>query len=113
MQWSLLALAVGLLAAWVRRVQIQVPEDDESYLEATRLLTQLRDVARELSGGLDAVSLGAALIDDLRERHGITRGWVFGYRAGGIPVALASGPSAEFELVADLSTGTPWSRRHR
>ena len=60
--------------------------------------------------GLDAVSLGAALLDDLRDRHGITRGWVFGYRAGGVPVALASGPSAEFELVADLSAGTPWSR---
>ncbi len=109
-QWSLLALAVGLLAAWVRRVQIQVPGDDESYLEATRLLTQLRDVARELSGGLDAVSLGGTLIDDLRERHGISRGWVFGYRAGGVPIALASGPSSEYELVADLSPGTSWSR---
>lgn len=109
-QWSLLALVVGLLAAWVRRVQTQVPVDEESYLEATRLLTQLRDISRELSGGLDAVSLGASLIDDLRERHGITRGWVFGYRAGGVPMALASGPGTEFEIVADLSPGTPWSR---
>jgi signal transduction histidine kinase len=109
-QWSLLALAVGLLAAWVRRVQIQVPGDEESYLEATRLLTQLRNIARELSGGLDAVSLGSTLIDDLRERHGITRGWVFGYRPGGVPVALASGPGADFDLVADLTPGTPWSR---
>ncbi|MCZ3387857.1 MAG: GAF domain-containing sensor histidine kinase [Actinomycetia bacterium] len=109
-QWSLLALAVGLLAAWVRRVQTQVPGDDESYLEATRLLTQLRDVARELSGGLDAVSLGTTLIDDLRERHGVTRGWVFSYRAGSVPLALATGPGADFELVADLAHGTPWAR---
>ncbi|MCZ3387381.1 MAG: histidine kinase, partial [Actinomycetia bacterium] len=109
-QWSLLALVVGLLAAWVRRVQIQVPVDEESYLEATRLLTQLRNVARELSGGLDAVSLGAALIDDLRERHGITRGWVFSYRAGGTPLALATGPGTDFELAADLTHGTPWAR---
>lgn len=109
-QWSLLALVVGLLAAWVRRVQNQVPGDDESYLEATRLLTQLRDVARELSGGLDAVSLGGALIDDLRSRHGVSRGWVFSYRAGAVPVALATGPGVEFELVPDLSPGTSWSR---
>ncbi len=56
-QWTLLALAFGLLAAWLRRVQTPRPNDDQSYLEATRLLIQLRDVSRELSGGLDAISI--------------------------------------------------------
>ncbi len=109
-QWSLLTVAVGLLAAWVRRVQTEVPIDSESYLEATRLLTQLRDLARELSGGLDAVSLGSTLIDTLRTRHGVTRAWVFGYLSGGAPVPVASGPSTDVELVANLSSGTSWSR---
>ena len=109
-QWSLLALVVGLLASWVRRVQIEVPLDAESYLEATRLLTQLRDLARELSGGLDAVSLGSTLIDTLRTRHGVTRGWVFGYLHGGAPAPIASGPSGDDEMLADLTPGTIWSQ---
>jgi signal transduction histidine kinase len=109
-QWSLLALAVGLLAAWVRRVQVQVPADTESYLEATRLLTQLRDLARELSGGLDAVSLGSALLDSLHTRHGVTRGWVFGYLTGDVPVPLATSAPSDVEMFADPSSGTPWSR---
>lgn len=109
-QWSLLTLAVGLLAAWVRRVQTQLPDDDESYLEATRLLTQLRDLSRELSGGLDAVSLGSTLLDDLRDRFGMTRGWVYGYRTGGVPVPLAFGPGVDLELATDLSAGSLWQR---
>lgn len=108
-QWSLLALVVGLLAAWVRRVQVQLPDTDESYLEATRLLTQLRDLARELSGGLDTVSLGSSLLDELRVRHGVTRGWVFGYPVGGIPVPLAAGPGVDLDLAADMSPGTAWT----
>ena len=46
----------------------QLPTTTRATLEATRLLTQLRDLSRELSGGLDAVSLGSTLLDDLRER---------------------------------------------
>ncbi len=109
-QWSLLALAVGLLAAWIRRMQVEVPGDAESYLEATRLLTQLRDLSRELSGGLDAVSLGSTLIDNLRIRHGVSRGWVFGHLPGSVLIPVASGSASDVELVADLSPGTPWSR---
>ena len=39
-----------------------------------------RPVPRALRG-LDAVSLGSTLLDDLRERFGMTRGWVYGYRS--------------------------------
>lgn len=107
-QWSLIALAVGLLAAWVRRVQTELPDDDQSYAAAARLLVQLRDLSRELSGGLDAVSLGSTLLDDLRERFGMTRGWVYGYRTGGQPVLLAFGPGVDAELFTDLAAGTVW-----
>ena len=109
-QWSLLALAVGLLAAWVRRVQTEPPDDDESYLEAARLLVQLRDLSRELSGGLDAVSLASSLLDDVRTQFGMTRGWVFGYRTGGAPIPLAFGPGIDPGLAADLVSGPLWSR---
>ena len=109
-QWSLLALAVGLLAAWVRRVQTEPPDDDESYLEAARLLVQLRDLSRELSGGLDAISLASSLLDDVRTQFGMTRGWVFGYRTGGAPIPLAFGPGIDPGLAADFVSGPLWSR---
>lgn len=109
-QWTLLALAVGLLAAWVRRVQTEPPDDDQSYAAASRLLVQLRDLSRELSGGLDAVSLSSSLLDELRDQFGTTRGWVYGYRSGGLPVPLAFGPGLDVELSTDLSPGTVWHR---
>jgi signal transduction histidine kinase len=107
-QWSLLALAVGLLAAWARRLQSQGPRDDESYVEATRLLTQLRDLSLALSGGLDAVSLGAGLLDDLRERFSVSRGWVLGLRPGGVPVPLAFGPGLSADLPLDVDSDRLW-----
>jgi signal transduction histidine kinase len=109
-QWSLLSLAVGLLAAWVRRVQTQEPDDAQSYAEATRLLTQLRDLALELSGGLDPVSLGSSLLDELRDGFQITRGWVFGLRRGGIPTPIAFGPGVDTGVSLDLDAGGLWRR---
>ena len=59
-QWVVLALCLGLLAAWVRRVaRHQVAASSSSYASAYRLLSQLRVVSRQLSGGLDPVSLAA------------------------------------------------------
>ena len=109
-QWSLLSLAVGLLSAWVRRVQTQGPDDNESYAEATRLLTQLRDLSFALSGGLDAVSLGSSLLDDLRDRFQITRGWVYGLRVGGVPTPLAYAPGVASSVSIDLDSDDLWRR---
>ena len=109
-QWSLLSLAVGLLAAWVRRIQTQGPDDAQTYAEATRLLTQLRDLSLELSGGLDAVSLGSTLLDELRDRFHITRGWVFGLRRGGVPTPIAFGPGVDTGASLDLDRGELWRR---
>jgi signal transduction histidine kinase len=109
-QWSLLSLAVGLLAAWVRRIQEQAPDDDRTYAEATRLLTQLRDLSLELSGGLDAVSLGSALLDDLRDRFAITRGWVFGLQDRGVPTPLAYGPGTAGDAALNLEEHDIWKQ---
>lgn len=107
-QWSLLSLAVGLLAAWVRRIQSQAPSDEHSYGEAVRLLVQLRDISRELSGGLDAVSLGQTLLDELRTTHGVTRGWVMGYRSGGSLTPIAFGPGQDAGVLVDLTAHPDW-----
>lgn len=109
-QWTLLAFAFGLLAAWLRRVQGQRPTDDQSYLEATRLLTQLRDLSRELSGGLDVVSIAGGLLERIQHDVSADRGWVFSYRAGGLPVMLASVPAQEAAVDPDLSPSTVWAR---
>jgi len=67
-QWVLLALAVGLLGAWVRRLQVQAipPAQNASYAEAYELISQLRVVARQLSSGLDTVTLATVLLEDGR-----------------------------------------------
>jgi signal transduction histidine kinase len=70
-QWVVLAFAVGALAAWVRRIQeassLEV-DDDPSYLEAYRLLSDLRRVSRELSEGLDAVGIAQILLQSTSAR---------------------------------------------
>lgn len=76
-QWVLLALATGTLAAWARRFGLQAREPDHMYVAAYRLVSQLRTVARHLSGGLDAVSLGEILLQDLRAVTDFDRGAVF------------------------------------
>jgi signal transduction histidine kinase len=65
-QWVLFTVAVGALAAWVRRLQRRPgPQPDPSYAAAYRLLSQLRLVSRQLAGGLDPVSLAQALLQTL------------------------------------------------
>jgi signal transduction histidine kinase len=69
-EWVLLAIAVGLIAVWARRLRLTAapaPADD-SYVAAYRLLSQLRTVARQLSAGLDAAALAHSLLHQLRER---------------------------------------------
>ena len=66
LQWSLLALAVGGLAGWVRRLrQGDAGAPEAAYVEAYRLLSELHTVARQLSLGLDTATLATALCHDL------------------------------------------------
>lgn len=67
--WMLFTVAVGLLAAWVRRLELRPsPKPDPSYAAAYRLLSQLRYVSRQLSGGLDPVTLAQGTLQTLQER---------------------------------------------
>ncbi|MGI8888392.1 MAG: histidine kinase, partial [Nocardioidaceae bacterium] len=52
--WLFMALAVSLLGAWIRQLDLlQYDTSSSPYASAHHLLGQLRTVTRELSGGLD------------------------------------------------------------
>jgi len=62
-EWCLMAVALVLVAAWIQRL-LQPPgaEPQNSYVTAYRLLAQLRTVARQLSVGLDTLTLADGLL---------------------------------------------------
>jgi signal transduction histidine kinase len=63
--WISIFVAVGLVAAWARRVMLEDQSSAEpAYADAHRLLSELHVVARQLSLGLDPQTLAAALVDD-------------------------------------------------
>jgi len=66
-EWLLLAAVSGVMASALRRVLAQRNDQPQPYAEATRLLTQLRTVARQLPGAtLDPGGLAEHLLDDVR-----------------------------------------------
>ena len=111
-EWLLLSAAVGLIAAWIRRLQLEAPqrpEADAAYESAYRLLSQLRVVARELSAGLDSVSLAQGLLERLHVAMPHDRSMVF-VRSGGdrlIPLAHLGGSRPDWS--ADLGPETLFS----
>ncbi len=107
-QWVLMALLVGLLAAWVRREQraAAVAPGNSAYESAYRLISQLRLVARQLSVGLDQVALAQALLQSLRGVMGYERAAVYVRSSGGrlVPLAFEGCESVDWPL--DLGPGT-------
>ena len=112
-QWTLIALGFGLLAAWLRRVQSQRPSEAQSYAEAARLLSQLKDLSRQLSGGLDPVGLAQAQLAHIRQIVNFDRGWVFTQSSGGLLVLLASDSPDAVDWEPDLESDSVWSRSWR
>jgi signal transduction histidine kinase len=114
-QWVLLALAVGLLAAWIRRLAAASAASDQnrSYEAAYELLSQLRTVSRQLVGGLDPVSLAQGLLQTLRTQLAYERGAVFIRAEGGrlIPMALEGASFVDWDTSLDEDTplGRAWS----
>jgi signal transduction histidine kinase len=113
-QWVLLALAVGVLAAWIRRLVADSAASDvnRSYEAAYDLLSQLRTVSRQLSGGLDAVSLAQGLLQSLQGPVPYDRGAVFIRSDGGrlVPLALEGAPYVDWDTSLDPETplGRAW-----
>jgi Signal transduction histidine kinase len=90
-QWGLITLAVGLLGAWIHRLQMAPgPPENAAYASAYRLISQLRLVSRQLSGGLDPVTLSAGLLEQLRRAVPFERGGVYVRASGGRLSPLAA-----------------------
>jgi signal transduction histidine kinase len=89
--WTLIPLAVGLLGGWIHRLQSAPgPPENAAYESAYRLISQLRVVSRQLSGGLDPVTLSANLLDLLRRTVPFDRGGVYVRASGGRLSPLAA-----------------------
>jgi signal transduction histidine kinase len=67
-EWTVLALALGLVAAWARSLyRLAALGPAQGYEVASRLLAELRGVARRLPGSLDPVTAADALLDRCRD----------------------------------------------
>ena len=89
--WTLIMLAVGLLSGWIHRLQVESgPPENAAYASAYRLISQLRMVSRQLSGGLDPLSLSAALLEQLQRSVPFDRGGVYVRASGGRLSPLAA-----------------------
>lgn len=115
-QWVLLSLAVGLLSAWIRRLASDAVSSDpnRSYVAAYELLSQLRTVSRQLSGGLDSVSLAQALLQSLHTHVSYDKGAVFIRADAGrlVPLALDGASFVDWDTSLDDESplGQAWSR---
>jgi signal transduction histidine kinase len=111
-QWVLLALAVGLLAAWIRRLAAASSSSDQnrSYEAAYELLSQLRTVSRQLVGGLDPISLAQGLLQTLQAELPFDRGAVFVRTEGGRLVPLALEGASVLDWDTSLAEDTPLGR---
>jgi signal transduction histidine kinase len=90
-QWGLITLAVALLGAWIHRLQTAPgPPENAAYASAYRLISQLRLVSRQLSGGLDPVTLSEGLLAQLRRSVPFDRGGVYVRASGGRLSPLAA-----------------------
>jgi len=87
--WVGIVFATGLIGAFVRRQQTLHPADIARYAAAYRLLSELRVVSRQLSGGLDAVTLATGVLDDLAGRVPVRRSALLVQREGGALLPLA------------------------
>jgi signal transduction histidine kinase len=90
-QWTLITLAVGLLGGWIHRLQTAPgPPENAAYESAYRLISQLRMVSRQLSGGLDPLTLSAGLLEQLQRSVPFDRGGVYVRASGGRLSPLAA-----------------------
>src|SRR5690606_20072349 len=113
-QWLLLG-GLGALAAGAvyRLVQAQLPPP-QPYAEATRLLTQLRNIARQLPGAtLDPGGIAEHLLDEVRAQIQVDRAAVLSASGGGRLVLLAQAGQKrvdwETALDADSALADAWA----
>lgn len=87
--WLMIIFVTGCVGAWLLRQENANVADSARYAAAYRLLSELRIVARRLSGGLDPMTLAEGLLDDLAERTTTRRSALLVRRDGGVLFPLA------------------------
>ncbi|GAA0728206.1 hypothetical protein GCM10010199_41320 [Dactylosporangium roseum] len=105
-QWLLIAGVGAFQASLLQRVLARRPDDTpQPYAEATRLLTQLRSVARQLPGAtLDPGGLAEHLLDEVRAMVPAVRGAVLSGSGGGRLVVLAQAGVERLDWETALDT---------
>src|SRR5207302_1464822 len=104
--WLLVSLAGA--SAGRRMYAAATPEQPQPYAEATRLLTQLRTVARQLPGGtLDPGGIAAHLLDEVEQVAPVDRSAVLGASGGGRLIVLAQRAPDRVDWETSLSSDTP------
>jgi len=115
-EWLLLAAVAAATAYAFRSLLAGRRERPQPYAEATRLLTQLRTVARQLPGAtLDPGSLAEHLLDDVREVARSDRAAVMCAGGGNRLVVLAQAGATrvdwETSLDADSLISEAWANQ--
>jgi signal transduction histidine kinase len=114
MQWLVVSMAVGLLAAWARNIQERPTDPDvAAYESAYRLLNELRTVSRQLSIGLDQNTLSDSMLNDLMGALPADRGAVYA-----VSDTAKFAPLSASGIRADVwaprsSDGSAWARSLR
>ncbi|MEH1011602.1 GAF domain-containing sensor histidine kinase [Micromonospora sp. CPCC 206060] len=115
LQWLILA-SIGLFATGTlqRMMQVRSEGKPQPYAEATRLLTQLRSVARQLPGAtLDPGGISEHLLEELRTVARADRAAVLSASGGGRLVVLAQvgvdRVDWETTLDADSAIADAWA----
>ncbi|HET8971210.1 MAG TPA: GAF domain-containing sensor histidine kinase [Candidatus Nanopelagicales bacterium] len=108
-QWVGLALATGLIGAWARSVARRASAVSDTYGTAHRLLTRLRDVARQLPNGLDEVTLAQQVLAGMKEDLDFDRAGLYSVSDGGVLVPLALAGTDRVPWTPTLQEGI-WAR---
>jgi signal transduction histidine kinase len=113
-EWLLLTALAATVAGSLQRSMLSRREPPQPYAEATRLLTQLRSVARQLPGAtLDPGGLAEHLLDEVRAVAPAVRAAVLSGSGGGRLVVLAQigADRVDWEtaLDADSAIADAWA----
>jgi signal transduction histidine kinase len=113
-QWLVLGAIVTFAADTMRQLMQPAENKPQPYAEATRLLTQLRSVARSLPGAtLDPGGISEHLLDELRAVAPGQRAAVLSASGGGRLVVLAQTGAErvdwEVTLDADSAIADAWA----
>ncbi|HET9516089.1 MAG TPA: sensor histidine kinase, partial [Actinoplanes sp.] len=113
-QWLVLGAIVTLAAETMRQILQPGADQPQPYAEATRLLTQLRSVARSLPGAtLDPGGISEHLLEELRTVAPAHRAAVLSASGGGRLVVLAQTGAErvdwETTLDADSAIADAWA----